>query len=116
MNLASAGLRMRDVDLGSIDAESDHNLAEYFVRTPYVELALRGRQTLFLGRKGSGKSALFRQLPRLLEGGTGRATIVIPITPDQYAWATLRDYREQGILSEHAHTNVWKLTLLLEVA
>jgi hypothetical protein len=116
VSLATVGLKMRDVDIGSIDAESDRNLAEYFIRTPYVESALRGRQTLFLGRKGSGKSALFSQLPRLLEAEPASQSLVIPVTPDQYAWAKLRDYREQGILSEHAHTNVWKLTLLLEVA
>jgi hypothetical protein len=116
MSLEKFGLRLRDIDLGSIDAESDHRLDEYFVRTPYVDSAVQGRHTLFLGRKGSGKSALFSQLPRLLDAAATNGQLVIPITPDQYAWARLRDYREQGILSEQAHTNVWKLTLLLEVA
>jgi hypothetical protein len=62
MKLADAGLTLDDIDLGGIDAESDHKLDEYFVTTPYVSAALRGGRTLFLGRKGSGKSALFTQL------------------------------------------------------
>ena len=115
MKLAELGLSLRDIDLGGFDAESDYKLAEDFVATQFVEAAIEGRRTLFLGRKGSGKSALFTQLPRLLREGE-RATSVVPVTPDQYAWSALKQYQEQGILPEQAHTNAWKLTLAIEVA
>jgi len=115
MRLADQGLTLSDVDLGSIDAESDYKLEEYFVTTPYVRTAVSGRRRLFLGYKGSGKSALFTQLPRLLQGGESPVEVVA-ITPDQYAWAALKEYREQGILPEQAHTNAWKLTLAVEAA
>jgi ABC-type multidrug transport system fused ATPase/permease subunit len=65
MRVDELGLTLADIDLGGIDAESDPGLEEYFVTTPYVLNAFSGRRTLFLGRKGSGKSALFTQLPRL---------------------------------------------------
>jgi len=116
LRLADAKLTLGDIELGGIDAESDHNLDEYFVLTPYVGAALRGSRTLFLGRKGSGKSALFRQLEKLVETTDGSSPIVVSLTPDQYAWAALRSYEEQGILPEQAHTNAWKLTLAIEVA
>ena len=116
MRLSDLRMRLRDVDLGGIDAESDRNLDEYFVTTPYVDSALIGRRTLFLRRKGSGKSALFGQLPRLLADGDEEEVVVVLLTPDQYAWANLKEYQEQGILSEQAHTNVWKLTLAIEIA
>lgn len=115
MKLDEAGLTLRDVDLGGFDAESDYKLAEDFVATQFVEAAVEGRRTLFLGRKGSGKSALFSQLPRLLREA-GRTTAVVPVTPDQYAWSALKQYQEQGLLPEQAHTNAWKLTLAIEVA
>jgi hypothetical protein len=111
--LSDVGLKVGDVDLGSIDAESDYKLEEYFVTTPYVQTALTGRRRLFLGYKGSGKSALFSQLPRLLHADGYE---VVSITPDQYAWAALKEYRELGIQPEQAHTNAWKLTLAVEVA
>lgn len=114
--LDELGLRLKDVDLGGIDAESDFKLDEYFVTTPYVRSALSGRHTLFLGRKGSGKSALFRQLPRLVQDGGESARAVLTLTPDQYAWSALKQYREQGLLLEQAHTNAWKVTLAVEVA
>jgi hypothetical protein len=115
MNLADAGLTLVDVDLGGVDAESDRRLADYFVTTPYVRFALTGRRTLFLGRKGSGKSALFTQLPRLAEASGREELTVALITPDQYAWAALKEYKEQGLLAEQAHTNAWKLTLAVEL-
>lgn len=108
-------MRLADIDLGGFDAESDDRLGEYFVETPYVREALSGKRTLFLGRKGSGKSALFRQLPELY-GQSGRDVLAIPVTPDQYAWAALREYQEVGLLPEAAHTNAWKLTLAIQIA
>jgi hypothetical protein len=114
MRLAEAGLAVRDIDLGGFDAESDHKLAEDFVRTPLVDEALTGRGHLFLGRKGSGKSALFRQLPALSKVAQGPS--MLAVTPDDYAWSALKAYREQGLAPEQAHTNAWKFTLAVELA
>ena len=75
-----------DLDLGGFDAESDHLLSDHFVTTPYVREALTGRRTLFLGRKGSGKSALFRSLPALISDQESTPALTVPITPDAYAW------------------------------
>ena len=106
---------VRSIDLGASNAESDARLAEYFVTTPYVEEALGGRKTLFLGRKGSGKSALFREFPRLLaESRPDMATV--SLTPDEYLWDALRRYRESGLSDLAAHRNAWKLTLAVQIA
>lgn len=118
MRLNELGKTLADVDLGGLDAESDYKLAAHFVETPHVERAIGGRRTLFLGRKGSGKSALFRQLPTIIKerNGSPLAVRVIELTPDEYAWAALKGYEEQGLLPEHAHTNAWKLTLAIAAA
>lgn len=115
VTLAEMGLTLADIDLGGVDAESDVRLAEYFVTTPYVRSALTGRRTLFLARKGGGKSALFTQLPRLAGDAKREDLTVLLITPDQYAWAALKEYKEQGLMPEQAHTNAWKLTLAVEI-
>lgn len=116
MNLQQAGKTLKDVQIGTPDAEADRKLAEYFLTTPHVEAALQLRRTLFLGRKGAGKSALFTQLPRLITEAGYTHTRTILVTPDQYAWSALRDYQEQGLLPEQAHSNAWKFTLAIEVA
>lgn len=111
-----SGLSLLDLDFGGIDAESDDRLHDYFVTTPYVRYALHGRKTNFVGRKGSGKSALFRQIPTLVSKSTSPGRLVLSLTPDQYAWSALKSYEEQGILGDQAHANVWKLTIALELA
>lgn len=115
MNLKDQGKTLASVQLGAPDAEADRRLAAYFLKTPYVDSALQLRRTLFLGRKGAGKSALFTQLPRLVAEAGFAETKVILVTPDQYAWNALREYKEAGILPEQAHANAWKFTLAIEV-
>jgi len=105
----------RDLDFGGIDAESDHGLTDYFVSTPYVRYALEGRRTQLLGRKGSGKSALFRQIPTLSSRGSSSVQTLL-LTPNDYAWSALKEYNEQGLLPEHAHANAWKFTLVIEAS
>jgi hypothetical protein len=116
MNLQEAAKTLADVRLGAPDAEADRRLADYFLSTPHVESALHLRRTLFLGKKGAGKSALFTQLPRLVTQAGHLSTKVIPVTPDQYAWNTLREYQEAGLLPEQAHANAWKFTLAIEAS
>ena len=116
MNLQESGKTLADVQLGSPDAEADKKLAAYFLKTPYVESALTLKRTLFLGRKGAGKSALFTQLPRLIKESGYQNVEVVQVTPDQYAWKALHDYQENGLLPEQAHSNAWKFTLAIEAA
>ncbi|SIS10691.1 hypothetical protein SAMN05880568_2809 [Microbacterium sp. RURRCA19A] len=106
------GLTLGELDLGGSDAESDRRLAEYFVTTPYVSEALAGRRTLFLGRKGSGKSALCTSLPELAPDGH----IVRIVSPDKYAWSALPENERRNLLSAQAHTSTWLHTLTAELA
>lgn len=62
-----------------------------------------------IGRKGSGKSAIFTLAKEQLES---QGSLVIPITPMQYSWTALKEYKEVGITAEQAHTNAWIITLL----
>jgi hypothetical protein len=97
------------IDLGKDEAEQDQRLKEYFLKTSSYKNALDGTKTIVIGRKGSGKSAIFTLMRDELEE---QGTLVIPITPDQYSWSALRNYRETEILPIQAHANAWKLTLL----
>jgi hypothetical protein len=101
------------IDLGKDEAEQDQRLREYFLKTSSYTNALAGAKTVVIGRKGSGKSAIFTLMRDELQK---EGALVIPITPDQYSWSALKDYQEQGILPVQAHTNAWKMTLLSSVA
>jgi len=116
MKLAELKMTLGEVDLGSVDAESDARLAEYFVKTPQATVATQLRKTQFLGRKGAGKSALFSQLQSLFHSSGQLRTRVVLLTPDQYAWGALRQYKEFGLLPEQAHANAWQFTIAVEAA
>jgi hypothetical protein len=103
---------LNKIDLGNDEAEQDARLEEYFLRTSYYRNAMNGSKTLVIGRKGSGKSAIFILLEKDI---INTGNMVIKITPDQYSWSALKDYKEAGILPEQAHTNAWRLTLLSSI-
>jgi hypothetical protein len=116
MKLSAKQLTVKNLDFGTVDAEADRRLADYFIKTPQVDSALSFRSAHFLGRKGAGKSAIFTQLPRLAIDRYGKKVAVSLMTPDQYAWGALREYEEQGLLLEQAHTNAWKFTIAVDAA
>jgi hypothetical protein len=116
MRLVDLDITVKDLDFGGVDAESDRRLADYFIDTPQVDEALGFRSAHFIGRKGSGKSSIFTQLPRLAADRYGEACRVSLMTPDQYAWGALRQYEERGLLPEQAHSNAWKFTIAVDAA
>jgi hypothetical protein len=103
---------LKRIDLGNDEAEQDERLREYFIRTAHYENTISGIKTIIIGRKGSGKSAIFTLAKEQLEK---RGDLVIPITPVQYSLNALKDYKESGITAEQAHTNAWKITLLSSI-
>lgn len=105
-------IELSKIDLGQDEAEHDRKLKEYFLKTDSYQRTLSGDKTIIIGRKGSGKSAIFTLLADEIPTA---GDYVVKITPDQYSWGALKDYKEKGILPEQAHTNAWKLTLLSAV-
>jgi hypothetical protein len=53
---------LSNLSFGKVDAETDDKLTNCFIGTDILKQALQARHSLFLGGKGSGKSALFRLL------------------------------------------------------
>jgi hypothetical protein len=53
---------LQRLHFGRVDAESDYRLSQCFVGTEMLKQALTPQHSLFIGAKGSGKSALFRLL------------------------------------------------------
>jgi len=112
-SLNSLGLTLGDVDLGAIDAESDHNLANHFIKTPYATGLLNGRHEHVLGRKGSGKSALFTQIRTVVPEGV----VVKNVVPNATVWSLLKHYEDQSHPSaEAAYVTAWSYVLSLLVA
>lgn len=54
--------QLKKLLFGSISAEDDEELKDYFIETPVFEDLLRGHKDIVVGRKGAGKSALLKIL------------------------------------------------------
>ncbi|MBW8850311.1 MAG: hypothetical protein JF600_05995 [Xanthomonadales bacterium] len=99
---------IRDVDFGRLDAESDKKLPSYFVDTGVIERISRGERQFVIGRKGSGKTALF-QHPLKSIGGSH----IVQLEFSDYAWESHKAVKELGLPLENAYTASWIFTFLI---
>jgi hypothetical protein len=108
---------LMQLNLGASSAENEfQELGNYYIETDEFRRALRGEVQIVLGRKGSGKTALFFQLrDRLRED---KRIVVLDLKPEGFQLIKLKDqvldYLEEGT-REHTITAFWEYLLLLEI-
>jgi hypothetical protein len=112
-----AGL-LASLDIGSSTAENEFvTLGEYYVQTDEFRRALRGEVRIVVGRKGSGKTAVFAQVRDHIR--SDQKQIVLDLKPEGYQLLKFKeqvlDLLEEGT-REHTITAFWEYLLLLEVA
>ena len=73
---------LRHIYLGHPDALQDHDLLNYFVPTKEFDDAMAGRRAIFIGRRGSGKSANFQAIRAEMSDQTN--TVNVEILPDDF--------------------------------
>ncbi|MGC2110594.1 MAG: hypothetical protein WA655_13815, partial [Candidatus Korobacteraceae bacterium] len=104
--------------LGDYVAENEaEEIDEYFVETSAYREALEGRQTIFVGRKGTGKTANFLRLGSKLAEDHGN--LVCTITPVAYEIDTL-----VSLFKKYSHRDrkgyvlesLWKFLIYTEIA
>jgi len=106
---------LRDLDFGPVAAEKDFDLPRYFVETPYYKRAQRGDRTLFLGRRGSGKTAMFLVLSEDLITPNN---VVVKIAPRDYELLRLEGFLAAKFSTAHwqfVYGSIWRNVLLMEV-
>ena len=101
--------------------EEERLIGEYFISTAAYDEAVRGNQTLFIGRKGSGKTANLLKLKDELsdELSGNEQNVVCVIKPQRFQMLGI-----VGLLKQYQHENVkayaveslWKFLLLTEIA
>jgi hypothetical protein len=106
------------VDLGDVAAENEiRNLRSYFVGTAQFHDAKRGNARLVIGRKGSGKSALFYAVRDSV--GNRQSHLVLDMKPEGHQFSRLRETVLSKLTSgvqEHTLTAFWNYILLCEIA
>lgn len=104
--------------VGDPTAENEMTtLSAYYLATDDFQKSLRGEVNLVVGRKGSGKTALFIQLRNNRRGN--RQNIVVDLKPEGYQLVKLKE-RVLDFLTaggrQHLITAFWEYLLLLEIA
>lgn len=109
---------LSNIDLGDIAAENESaQLKEYFINTGSFTLAKQGHRRIVIGRKGSGKTAIFYRLRDMYEGKI--PNLVIDLKPEGHQFVKLRETVLSKLspgTQEHVMTALWHYILLLEIA
>lgn len=109
---------LRHLDLGDVAAENEiGGLREYFVPTGQSTTARQGHAPLVVGRKGSGKTAIFYEIRN--SEGRGIHDLVLDLRPEGHQFARLREFAEANLsigMQEFALTGFWTYLLLTEIA
>jgi hypothetical protein len=110
---------LRGLQLGEFVAENeaDSLINEYFVETAAYREALQGKHTVFVGRKGSGKTANLLKLEAQL--AKNRNNLVCVIKPVGYELEGIlqlfEKYKERDAKG-YAIESLWKFLLYSEIA
>lgn len=93
------------------------NLSQYYLETDEFRRSRRGEVNVVVGRKGSGKTALFARLRDTIRNN--KKNIVLDLKPQGYQLVKLKDrildYLSEGSKS-HLITAFWEYILYLELA
>jgi hypothetical protein len=114
--LPATGL-LTTMTIGDPMAENEfQTLGSYFIETDQYQRTLRGEVNLVVGRKGTGKTALFSQVRDRLR--RERQNIVVDLKPEGYQLRKLKDdvfgFLAHGA-KEHLLVAFWEYLLYLEV-
>ncbi|MCK5534361.1 hypothetical protein KAI68_04525 [bacterium] len=109
---------LEEIDIGDIAAENEiENLRGYFVRTGEFNAARKGHVQIIVGRKGSGKTALFYALRHQINPSR-RDVCVLDLKPEGYQFARLNEEilrKMTPAVRQHTLTALWDYVLLLEL-
>jgi hypothetical protein len=112
-----SGAAIQRVSLGGTAAENEFGrLGDYFVETPAYRSALEAEGRIVIGRKGSGKTAIFTQMSDYLN--RRRGSLVLALKPEGYQLRKFKDnlvdFLAEGT-KEHTVAAFWEYLILLEL-
>lgn len=109
---------LTQIDLGDIAAENEIlGLREYFLPTGPSSQAEKGHARLVIGRKGSGKTAIFYRIRDAVQRGRQRLVMEMKPEGDQFTQfkETVLDRLGAG-LQEHTLVAFWQYLITSEIA
>lgn len=103
----------RNVDFGDIDGLYDKNINEYFLDNGYWEQLVEGRKFFVIGRKGTGKSAIYNWV-KLHEAD--KHVLVSNLSFKNFPFEKLLRLTDDDFSKPNQYQSVWRNIILSEIA
>src|SRR5215216_5799382 len=101
-------------EFGRIDAEAELQLADFFVRTDAYRRIFQQEHVVVVGRKGTGKTAIYKALQ---QQSTGLArTHVVGLQFKNYPWQAHSEVEDATVAPIERYTESWQFLILVELA
>jgi hypothetical protein len=110
---SESAARLIRVDFGSIDGLRERKLDKYFVDFDYWKNIVKDRKMFVVGRKGSGKTALYRWLKST---GTNKGVLVANLSFSDFPYEKLLSLSDDSYDRPNQYQSIWKYLILSELA
>jgi hypothetical protein len=94
---------------GAIDAENDQNLLDYFYETPVLGKLFSYEKAIVIGRKGTGKTALYRYIETSMQD---QATALVF---RDYPWDAHDRFKNESVSESESYLNAWVFFFYIEI-
>lgn len=103
------------IDFGKVSAEKDDLLEHYFFDNGVLNAAIQSPSTsLVLGRKGAGKTAVFKYFCERRDKFIPDDNILIPLSFEDYNWNIHSLLMDEGRAESLAYKQSWRFVILTE--
>lgn len=103
------------IDVGKVSAERDDLLSCYFFDNGVLKKVIDSPSSfLILGRKGAGKTAVFKYLSENHEQFISKEDVLIPLSFDDYNWNIHSLLVDSNKAVSLAYKQSWKFVILIE--
>lgn len=104
---------MKKINFGDIDGYGDPNLDQYFLDNGYWDRVINGDIFFVSGRKGTGKSAIYRMIE---EQSVNNGVIVHNTDFGDFPFNRLLNMRDDNFSKPNQYQSIWKYMILLDFA
>jgi AAA+ ATPase superfamily predicted ATPase len=106
---------LRWIQFGKVSAERDDLLSEYFFDNGVLNTVINSPPSfLILGRKGAGKTAVFKYLSENKNQFLSDSDILLPLSFDDYNWNVHSLLRNEGKAESMLYKQSWRFVILVE--